>query len=240
MTRKNGYKMLVIRSLIFNALFVFWTVFLCTFLQPLTWIGNKQASFAGRAWAWGIIWMLRVICGITHKVEGMENIPSGPCVVASKHQSAWDTMIFFSVIKHPVFVMKKELLKIPLFGSFMAQMGMIPVNREGGASALKSMLVEVRKRMANGMSLIVFPEGTRTEVGQIAKYHPGIASIYQDPEIDVLFVPVALDSGKCWSKSSFIKKPGVITIKFLKPIKKGMDRREFMTKLQADIEAACK
>lgn len=231
--------MIIIRSLLFNALFVAWTLLLCAFFLPLTWLGNKKASIAGRVWAYGIIWMLEVICGITHKIEGRRNIPKGVCVLASKHQSAWDTMIFFSVIKHPVFVMKKELLKIPLFGHFLSQMGMIPVNRNGGASALKFMLREVKKRLENGMSLVVFPEGTRTEVGKVSKYHPGIASIYQDPEIDVLFVPVALDSGKCWKRNSFIKKPGVITVKFLKPIKKGMDRKKFMTQLQKEIEAGC-
>jgi 1-acyl-sn-glycerol-3-phosphate acyltransferase len=219
--------MIIIRSLTFNALFVLWTLFLCTVFLPLTWLGNKKASLAGRVWSHGIIWMLEVICGIKQRVEGLENIPKGVCVLASKHQSAWDTMIFFSVIKHPV------------FGHFLSQMGMIPVNRNGGASALKFMLHEVKKRLANGMSLVVFPEGTRTKVGQSSKYHPGIASIYQDPEIDVLFVPVALDSGKCWSRNSFIKKPGVITIRFLKPIKKGMDRKKFMIQLQAEIEAGC-
>lgn len=229
----------VIRSFIFTALFVLWTGFLCTVLIPLTWFGHKQASFAGRAWAWGIIWMLRVICGITHKVEGLENLPRVPCVIASKHQSAWDTMIFFALVRNPVFVLKKELLKVPLFGSFMLRMGMVPVDRAGGASALKKMLADVKQRLAAGMSLVVFPEGTRTDVGQVVKYHPGIASIYNDPEGDFLFVPVALNSGKCWDKKSFIKKPGVITVHFLPPIKKGMDRKEFMVKLSADIEKAC-
>ncbi len=232
--------MLFIRSWIFTLLFIVWTGFLCTALLPLTWIGQKQASLAGRIWAWGIVWMLKLICGITHKVEGIENLPDGPCVIASKHQSAWDTMIFFYLMKHPVFVMKKELLKIPLFGNFMFKMGMIPVDRAGGAGALKQMLREVKLRFKNGMSLVVFPEGTRTNVGEISKYHPGIASIYQDPEIDVLFVPVSLNSGLCWSKNSIIKKPGVITIKFLKPFKKGMDRKEFMKELQNNIENGCK
>jgi 1-acyl-sn-glycerol-3-phosphate acyltransferase len=232
--------MIIIKSLLFNALFVLWTVFLCTIFLPLTWFGNKQASVAGRVWAWGIIRMLKFICGITHKIEGTKNIPHNSAVIISKHQSAWDTMIFFSVMKHPVFVMKKELLKIPLFGHFLAQMGMIPVNRNGGAAALKFMLREVKKRMKNGMSLVVFPEGTRTDVGQIVKYHPGIASIYQDPEIDVPFIPVALNSGQCWSRNSFIKKPGVITITFLKPIKKNIDRKIFMRQLQDQIETECR
>lgn len=233
--------MLLVRSFIFTALFVLWTGFLCTALIPLTWLGQRHASFAGRAWASGIIWMLRVICNITHKVEGIENLPTTPCVIASKHQSAWDTMIFFALMRHPIFVMKKELLKVPLFGNFMFKMGMIPVDRKGGASALKNMLAEVKHRFKNGMSLVLFPEGTRTEVGDSnAVYHPGIAAIYQDPEINVPFVPVALNSGKCWNKNSFIKYPGVITVKILKPIDKGMGRKEFMKQLQSEIEAGCK
>lgn len=232
--------MLIIRSYIFTIFFVIWTGFLCTIFLPLTWFGHKQATFAGRTWACGIIWMLKIICGITHKIEGIENLPSGPCVIASKHQSAWDTMIFFLIIKHPVFVMKKELLKVPLFGNFMFKMGMLPVDRAGGASALKLMLRQVKERLAEGMSLVVFPEGTRTEIGQVVKYHPGIASIYNEPSINSLFVPVALNSAKCWGKKSLIKKPGIITIRFLKPIEKGMDRKLFMQKLSADIEDACK
>ena len=232
--------MLAIRSWIFNGLFVLWTGFLCIILIPLTWFGDKTASLAGRVWAWGTVWMLRLICGITHKVEGLENIPKGSCVIASKHQSAWDTIIFFTMIDHPIFVMKKELLLVPLFGGFLARMGMIPVDRKGGASALRNMLIEVRKRLANGMSLILFPEGTRTEVGEVVTYHTGIASVYQDPEIEVLFVPVALDSGKCWNKNTFIKNPGVITIKFLNPINKGMPRKEFMNHLHYVIEEGCK
>jgi len=219
---------------------VLWTGFLCVILIPLTWLGNKQASLAGRTWAWGIVWLLRVVCGITHEIEGLENLPKGTCVIASKHQSAWDTMIFFAVMKHPVFVMKKELLKVPLFGSFMARMGMIPVDRKGGAAALKFMLREVKKRLENGMSLVLFPEGTRTEVGQVGTYHPGIASVYQESDLNVLFVPVALDSGKCWNKNTFLKYPGVITIKFLKPIAQGMPRKEFMKKLQEEIEVGCR
>jgi 1-acyl-sn-glycerol-3-phosphate acyltransferase len=232
--------MLIIRSLVFNALFVVWTLFLCIFFLPLTWFGNRQASLAGRIWAWGVIRMLYLICGITHKVEGRENIPEKGGVIASKHQSAWDTMIFFAEMRHPVFVMKKELLKIPVFGHFLSQMGMIPVDRKGGSAALKFMLREVKKRLENGMSLVVFPEGTRTDVGEITKYHSGIASIYQDAKDKDLFIPVALDSGKCWGRNSFIKNPGVITIKFLKPIEKGVGRREFMKQLQDDIEAGCK
>jgi 1-acyl-sn-glycerol-3-phosphate acyltransferase len=180
------------------------------------------------------------VCGITHKIHGLEHLPEGKCVIASKHQSAWDTMIFFALMKHPVFVMKKELLKVPLFGSFMARMGMIPVDRKGGASALKFMLSEVKKRLANGMSLVLFPEGTRTEVGQLGTYHPGIASVYQEQDLDVLFVPVALDSGKLWNKNTMLKYPGVITIRFQKPIAQGMPRKEFMKKLQEEIESGCR
>lgn len=233
--------MVTIRSFIFNILFILWTWLLCTSLIPLTWLGNKHASFAGRAWAWGTIRMLRFICGITHKVEGMENIPSGSCVIASKHQSAWDTMIFFSVLRHPTFIFKKELIKIPFFGKFLLRMGMIPVDRQGGASALKNMISEVKVSLDKGMALVLFPEGTRTAVGQNdVKYHPGVAAIYQDDSTNVPFVPVALNSGICWKKNSFLKYPGVITIKFMEPIKKGIDRKEFMKKLQADIERGCK
>lgn len=232
--------MLAIRSFIFNILFTIWTALLCIIFIPLTWLGHKASTVVGITWAHGTFWMLKLICGISYKIEGTENLPKGPCIIASKHQSAWDTVVFFILVPHPIYVVKKELLKIPLFGSFMSRMGMIAVDRKGGSRALKKMLQEVKERIDNGMSLVIFPEGTRTDIGEAVKYHPGIASIYQDKNINIPIVPVALDSGKCWSKKNMLKHPGVITLKILKPMPQDIDRKQFMKDLQESIENGCK
>ncbi len=230
----------IIKSYFFTALFVLWTGFLCVVLIPITFLGNRIATYAGRTWAYGIILMLKYICGITHSIEGIEKLPNKPCIIVSKHQSAWDTMIFFSFLPFPIFVLKQELLKIPLFGPFLTRMGMIPVNRKGGISAMKDMLANVKDRLSKGASIVIFPEGTRIEYGKTGKYNPGIAYIYQDKEVQADFVPIALNSGKCWPTGSVYKNPGHITLKILDPIRQGGDKKEFMKIAQERIEEACK
>lgn len=227
---------LIFRSIIFNILFTIWTIFLSTACIPITWLGYKNSSIIGRIWTFGIVKMLKWVCNIRHEVIGYENLPNTPCVLVSKHQSAWDTMIYFSIAKHPAFILKKELLKTPFFGGILRRMGMIAVDREGGASALKNMLKQVKERLQQGFSIIIFPEGTRMLPGEVGKYHPGVAAIYNDKDINTVFVPISLNSGLCWGKNSFIKKPGLITMKIHPAIEKSVDRKEFMRILQERVE----
>ena len=184
---------------------------------------------------WGI--MLK-LCGISIEVRGKEFIQPN-VIFASKHESAFETYAYTDIIPHSVFVLKKELTYIPLFGWGQALYGMIPVDRGGGAKAMKGMLKEAKKRVADGRSIIIFPEGTRCKHGQVKGYISGIVFLAEG--LDMPIVPVALNSDLVWSKASFIRKPGKVVFQFLPPmnIKDFAGKKEFMAELQNRIETAC-
>jgi 1-acyl-sn-glycerol-3-phosphate acyltransferase len=184
---------------------------------------------------WGI--MLK-LCGITLEVRGKEFITPG-VIFASKHESALETYAYTDIIPHSVFVLKKELTYIPLFGWGQALYGMIPVDRGAGAKAMKGMLKEAKNRVENGRSIIIFPEGTRCKHGQVKGYKSGIVFLAEG--LDMPVVPVALNSDLLWSKGAFLRHPGKVIFQFMEPMKvsdyKG--KKEFMAALEERIEQAC-
>ncbi|HEU5048081.1 MAG TPA: lysophospholipid acyltransferase family protein [Rickettsiales bacterium] len=228
---------MVIRSAIFNA--GFWILILVLGLcgLPFALVYPPAVFTVARLWGLGTLWMLKVLCGITYEVRGREHMPKGAAIIASKHQSAWDTVVYWILLERPAYVLKRELLFFPVFGWYLILLKNIYINRKAGASAMKHMLREAKRRAAEGRPIVIFPEGTRTAPGATAVYHPGVAAIYQNLGIPV--VPVALNSGKFWSKNAFVKKPGVIVIEFLENITPGMKNRDFLAKLQNVIEDAC-
>ena len=228
--------LLFLRSLIFNIFFFGWTISLSILCLPLIFFLSPKtlANSVGRIWASVSLFLLRIICGITHEVKGAKNIPSHPCIIASKHQSAWETMIFYKLVDFPVFILKKELTKLPLYGEYLKAMDSIAIDRDAGAKALVSMVNDTKDRLAKGRTVIIFPEGTRVKAGEKGIYQSGISALYSRCEIEV--VPVALNSGKFWGKNSFIKRPGKITIEFLPAIEPGLRRDQFMEILEKTIE----
>ena len=134
------------------------------------------------------------------------------------------------------YVLKKELLSIPLFGRYLTKMNCIAVDREAGASALKEMVAQSKQILAEGRQIVIFPQGTRTAPGEDHPYHPGIAGIYTQNDVPV--VPVALNSGQFWGRNAFKKTPGTITVEYLKPIPAGLKRRDFMAQLKESIDTA--
>ncbi len=225
---------MVIRSAIFNALFWIWIVVLGLAGLPICLVYPPFSFVISRIWALGTLSMLRVLCGITHEIRGHEYIPATAAIIASKHQSAWDTVIFWTLLKRPAYVLKRELLWFPVFGWYLLLLRSIYIDRKAGASALKRILREAQDRVTRGSSIVIFPEGTRIAVGAPSSYQPGVAALYQ--HLDVPVVPVALNSGKFWSKNAFVKTPGKITIEFLPPIASGLKSREFLKQLQDSIE----
>ena len=145
-------------------------------------------------------------------------------------------MIFPLILDHPAIILKKELHLIPFYGWYAKKYGTIGIDRSGGAAALRSMLREARSAIENGRSIVVFPEGTRTEPGEVKTYQSGIAALYNDLGVPV--VPVALNSGLLWSRRSILRKPGTITLRFLPAIPPGVKRANFMERLESDIETA--
>jgi 1-acyl-sn-glycerol-3-phosphate acyltransferase len=226
-----------IRSLIFNIGFWAWIGVLGLCGLPFALMHHKYAHTIARLWAHSSLWWLEVTCNITHEVQGLGNIQEGAAIIAPKHQSAWETIVLWTMLDHPSYVLKRELLFFPVFGWYLLLLRNIYINRKSGAGAIKRMLREAETRKAEGCKIIIFPEGTRTMPGATPVYHPGIAALYQHLNLPV--VPVALNSGTFWKRNAFIKKPGVIRIRFLEPIMPGMKNREFLIKLQNTIEDAC-
>ncbi len=228
--------MLLARSLLFTCIFYANTA---VFLICGSWL-----LFAPRAWAMAglraharaSLWWLRVICGTRMEVRGRENLPDRPFLVAAKHQSAWDTFALVPLFDDVALVMKAELMKIPLYGWFSSKFGMIAIRRETGPSALRDMLREAERRIADNREILVFPEGTRRLPGAPPDYKPGILMMYD--RLNVPCVPLALNSGLFWPRNSQLRHPGTIIVDILPPIPPGLKRRDFAARLPATIEAA--
>jgi 1-acyl-sn-glycerol-3-phosphate acyltransferase len=226
----------VLRSILFNLLYSLWTAGMHILCLPLLFASRGAVQAAGGIWIDGTLWLLKHVAGIDYRVTGTENLPSTPAIYASKRQSAWETLFLSRYLNFPAFVLKKELLSIPLFGWFLKRAGMIAVDRKGGASALRSMARQATETLESGRSILIFPEGTRVAPGQTKPYQPGVAALYTQQKVPV--VPVALNSGLFWGRRAFIKKPGTIVVQILPPIPPGLDRKAFMRDLESRIEPA--
>jgi 1-acyl-sn-glycerol-3-phosphate acyltransferase len=176
------------------------------------------------------------MAGLRYRVRGQRL--TSPAIYASKHQSAWDTMVFQILVLDAAFVLKRELLWLPLFGLYVWRGRHVAIDRAAGGQALRRMLKDGDRAQAEGRSIVIFPEGTRTAPGADAPYFPGVAALYKRLGIPV--VPVALNSGLFWGRRSFIKRPGTITLEFLEPIPPGLDRATFEATLRERIEAGSK
>lgn len=228
--------MLVIRSVLFNFLFYTTSVIAGLLGLPLLLGPPRYAVGFMRAVGDWNMWLLKVIAGTTYEVRGLENVPKTACVVASKHQSMWETVSLIAIVDHPALVLKQELLMIPLYGWYVKKAKMIAIRRSDGPKALRHMLRQADAAVSEGRHLIIFPEGTRAAPGTRNPYMPGVAGLYG--HLDVPCVPVALNSGLFWPRRKLLRRPGKIVIEFLPAIPPGMKRREFMTELETRIETA--
>jgi 1-acyl-sn-glycerol-3-phosphate acyltransferase len=189
-----------------------------------------------RIWARMLIWGLRVIGGVRLEVRGLENIPSGACLIAAKHQSMFDIVPAFAYLPDALFVMKKELMGIPVFGWHNKKHGTIVVDRSGEAQAMRKLINDARDRFKEPRQLLIFPEGTRRPPGAPPDYKPGVAGIYRD--LQTPCVPVATNTGLHVSSSGIAKSSGVVVYQVLEPIPAGLKRADFMRVLQERIETA--
>lgn len=226
--------MTFVRSLIFALWFYVTMLVYGLFFMPFVLVNDRHVWTGMRAWSHAILFGLRWICGLRVRFEGLENLPAGPALIASKHQATLDTLLPVHFVKEPVFVVKRELQDAPVFGFYMKR-GMIPVDREAHAKALKDMLRAARAAIAKGRQIVIYPEGTRQELNASPDYKPGVAAMYRDLGLPV--TPVALNTGLFWPPSGFIRKPGLVTIKVLPPIPAGLSREDFMRRLEETIES---
>ncbi len=225
-----------VRSIVFAILFYGWSALLSPLYVPLMLLPRRGFWFMCWIWVNTCMWIVKVTVGIRCETRGEEHLPEGAFILASKHQSAWDTLIYNVIFKDCAYVLKRELFWFPFFGWFLWRIGMIGIDRAGGASALKRMVRETQEWLTQGRKIIIFPQGTRTTPGAKRPYLPGVAALYG--QCDVPVVPVALNSGMFWPRRRFVKRPGTIVLEFLPPIMPGLSRREFAAQLEERIEPA--
>ncbi|MDP6952783.1 MAG: lysophospholipid acyltransferase family protein [Alphaproteobacteria bacterium] len=222
-----------LRSLLFNIGFYGVTTLLALLLFPALLLPRHIFLRTVRLWAWAVDGLLVNVIGADIEVRGADRLQS-PCLVACKHQSAWETIALNRIIADPCFVLKRELTWIPFFGWYLLKTGQVAVNRAAGPRALKAMLQDAAEAVAGGRQLVIFPEGTRVPPGESRPYHPGVAALYS--HLDVPVVPVAVNSGLTWGRRAFLKRPRRVILSALEPIPPGLDRSTFMRRLQNAIE----
>ena len=229
--------MTVVRSLVYQLLFLPWTLVLAIAYLPLLALASRRLMQRGAAlWLDGALLLQRVVLGLSFEVRGGEYLPAGGSIIAVKHQSAWETMVFHRLLGDPAFVLKKELLSLPFIGWYMRKTGQIAIDRQSGAKALKRLVEGARRAVADGRAVVIFPEGHRQRPGDTGTYHPGVAMLYAGLAVPV--IPVAVNSGLFWPRNAFLRRSGRIVLQILPPIPPGLDRKTFMTELETRIETA--
>jgi 1-acyl-sn-glycerol-3-phosphate acyltransferase len=228
--------MITLRSVLFAIVFYLNTAFFLVAGAPLLFTPRRWAMAGLTAHALTSIWWLRLICNVRLEVRGLEKLPKGAALIASKHQSAWDTFGLTPLLHDPAIIMKAELFRIPLYGWFSRKFKMIGVRREARGAALRAMLREARERAAAGRHVLIFPEGTRAAPGGPPDYKPGVLLLYEG--LGLPCCPVALNTGMFWPRRSLRRNPGVMIVEVLDPIPPGLPRKEFSTRLQTAIEEA--
>ena len=224
-----------LRSLLFLIWFFGLTGVMAILGLPILPLGPRAMGAYANLWIRAMLFGARIICGLNYRVEGLEQVPAGGVIIAAKHQSAFETLILPFIFPRACFVLKKELLAIPIFGWYLKATQQIAVDRTAGASAMKQMIAQAKAAAAQGRKIIIFPEGTRTAPGESRAYHPGVAALYKQLEIPV--VPVALNSGLFWKRNAFLKEPGTVVLRLLPAIAPGQDPRSFLSDLKEKIES---
>ena len=225
---------MILRSITFYILLGFWTIFLGLICLIFLILPSQYLYRPAKLWIGGIFFLLKYICNITHEIKGLENIPNDSVLIASKHQSAFETFALFYYLPKAIFIHKKQLFWIPVFGQYLKKINMISIDRKKGASSMRLMLKKTKEKTKLGFSIIIFPEGTRKKPGDKPDYKSGFVGMYKQINKGVL--PVALNSGNFWPKDIFIKKSGHITINFLEIIPPGLEKNKILTKLETAIE----
>ena len=228
--------LILVRSVLFNILFYLNLLIYLIAAIPTYFLPYRALIAVAKAWGRTNLWLLRTVCDIDVEWIGREKIPEGPLIVAAKHQSFWETFALITSFRDPTFIVKRELMWLPLFGWYIWKGRMIPVNRGARTLALASMTERARVELGRDRQLIIFPEGTRRAPGAEPAYKFGVAHLYG--EIGVPCLPVALNSGLVWGRRSFLRHPGTVRVEFLDPIPPGLGRTEFFQRLKDDIEAA--
>jgi len=225
-----------IRSLLFMVWLYGLTTLIALVAAPLLLGPPAAAKWVIRTWSRYVLFGLRLIVGLKVEVRGLQHLHAGPALIGAKHMSMLDTVAPFDFLGDAAFVLKKELLRVPIYGWFALRAGMIPVDRAAHSKALKDLVSASTSRLAQGRQIVIFPEGTRKAPGEDPDYKPGVAALYRELGVDC--TPMATNSGLFWPAHGTGWRPGVAVFELLEPIPAGLKRGEFMRTLQERVETA--
>ena len=227
--------MIFLRSLFFNILLFGGIAFACIIAFPLLFIRDKHMICAGKVLSIYVGLLLKIIIGVKIDFKGTENLRKfDKYFVASAHQSMFETFALQTVMSGPVFILKKELMKIPFFGWCLKKIGAVAIVRDTATKENLNFFDKILDQINKSKRpLLIFPQGTRVPYKERPDFKKGVARIYESLKLPC--VPVALNTGKVWPKNSFNKYPGKITISFLSPIEPGLNKEEFLKRLQQII-----
>jgi len=202
--------MIYLRSSAFVLLATLTTIFYGLFTVPFAIFRHDIGYECARSWGWSILWLAKHVCGIDYQVRGMDNLPDRPVVVMSKHQSAWETVGMLCHLPRAVWIIKKELVWVPIVGWVLGGLKSIAIDRESGRSARDQILEQGRDRLQRGYWVMIFPEGTRVAPGERGRYGLGGSLLATGAGVDIL--PIAHNAGECWRRNAFLKYPGKVTM----------------------------
>ena len=226
--------MLLLRSLLFNFFLYLGIIFIFLIALPTLFLPTKFTLLFGKSLGYYVILIVKIFLKTKIEIKGKNNIPEEKYFVASAHQSMFETFALQSVLDYPVFILKKELLKVPLFGQYLKKIKSIEIIRDTTTKDNLNFFDKVANIIKNEKRpLLIFPQGTRVKFDEIVPFKKGVGRIYE--ALNISCVPIALNSGKVWPKHGIIKYPGKITVSFLKPIEPGLSRDEFIRNLEVKI-----
>lgn len=227
-----------IRSILFNIAFYGFTTLACILLIPTLLLPRHSIVKVTRVYLNIVAWIEKYILGLTYEIRGEQFKPDhGTYIVAAKHQSAYETLKLFHLFGDPTIVLKKELLGIPIFGTFLKKLDVIAIDRKNKEESITAIIEGAKRMETQNRPIVIFPQGTRTTVNATVKEKPykgGIVKMYKNAEIKI--VPLALNTGLFWARNSFIKKPGKVVFEFLSPIEPGLPDKKVMKALEDRLE----
>lgn len=212
------------------------TLVVCLGMAWVLLLPRRYVVKVAQFWFHAVAWIEKYVGGLTYRLVHPDYVPAGPCIIASKHQSSWETFKLHVLFGDPAIVLKWELQLIPFWGWFMFRAGMIAINRKGRTKALSAMVKKARQVLADGRKIVIFPQGTRIPPGEKAPYKSGIAALYS--ALDVPIIPMAHNAGCFTTRGGWITKGGTVTLEFLPPIPSGLKRDDMMRRLEISLEEA--
>lgn len=232
--------MIIFRSILFNLFFWPGFALYLTTAYPFVFFMNQKNAyrFGFKAVTNWMLFCMKVFANVDYKIENAHILPEtlkkGPIIIGCNHQSSWETFIFSKLFEKLAIVVKKELLKVPVAGLYFKRLLCIPVNRSSPVKAIKDLMKYGKKSIDNNVSILIFPNGTRSSPDEEIEYKGGIYAMYK--YLNVPVVPAHVDSGKYWSRHSFKKYPGTIILSFKPPIDPGLNKEEFMEQFKNEVD----